>query len=104
MLDSPATVPPTSAATRALRFWALLDGVYAALVALLAIFAVPWKSPFFNVAALIWAATLAGGAPFLWRGRRFAHRLAVITSLIGIAAAVLAVIGFVASWAYLRAA
>jgi hypothetical protein len=104
MSASPAILPPVSAARRALRFWALLDGVYAPFVALLAIFAVPWKSPLFNVAALIWAAALLGGAPFLWRGQRFAHRLAVVTSLIGIAAAVVAVAGLVASWAYLRAA
>src|SRR4051812_13304986 len=74
MSDSPATLPFPSAARRALRFWALLDGVYAPAIALLAIFAVPWKSPLFNVAALIRAAALLGGAPFLWRGQRFAHR------------------------------
>jgi hypothetical protein len=89
---------------RALRLWAVADGVYATAVGLLAILVVPWKSPGFNVAVLLWAASLLAGAPFLWRGHRFAHRLAVVTSLLGLAGALLAVAGLVASWAYLRAA
>ena len=95
---------PPARILRSLRVWALADSVYGILVALLVILAVPWKSPVFNVLALLWAATLVGGAPWLWRGRRFGHRLAVVTSLIGLGAAGLAVIGLVASWAYLRAA
>jgi hypothetical protein len=97
-------VAPPPHVPSALRFWAVLDGVYAVLVAALAVFALPWKSPLYNALVLLWAASLLGGAPLLYRGSRLGHRLAVGSSLVGLAGAMLAMAGLVASWAYLRAA
>src|SRR5688500_15775465 len=95
---------PATRALKTLRFWAALDSVYAVAVGLLAALAVPWKSPHYNVAVLVWAAAVLAGAPLLWRGHKLGHRLGVVTSLLGLLGAVLVISGLVASWAYLRAA
>ena len=63
----------------------------------------PWKTPAANLALLAYALAVGAGAPGLWRGARWAWRLAIATCLLGLAAAVVAVSGLVASWAYLRA-
>jgi hypothetical protein len=97
-----AAAPPRSLSV--LRFWAVLDGVYAVAIMLLAALAIPWKSPVYNILVMLWSVTLLAGAPFLYRGTRLGHRLAVISSLVGLGGAMLAVAGLVASWAYLRAA
>ncbi len=91
-------------AARALRFWAVVDSVYAVALVLLVALAVPWKTPALNLAVITWAATLIGAAPFLWRATRWAYRMALVTSLVGIAAAFVTVAAMVASWAFLRAA
>jgi hypothetical protein len=88
---------------RTLRFWAVTDGVYGAAVAYMSILAVPWKTPAINVLAMFYGAAVIMGAPFLATGARWAYRLAIATSLAGLAGAVLAITGLVASWAYLRA-
>lgn len=88
---------------RTLRLWAGLDLAYAALVAAVALFAVPWKTPAANAAALAYAAAVAASAPGLLAQRRWAYRLAVLTSLLGLGAGVVVVGGLVLSWAYLRA-
>jgi hypothetical protein len=69
----------------------------------LAIGALPWKAPAANLLGLAYGLAVAAGAPGLWRGARWAWRLGLATCLLGLAAAVVAVSGLVASWAYLRA-
>ena len=87
-----------------LRTWAVLDGIYGAIVVGLAVWAVPWKTTAANLLLIAYGIAVALGAPGLWRGARWCWRLGVITSLIGLGAGVLAVAGLVASWAYLRGA
>jgi hypothetical protein len=86
-----------------MRTWAVLDVIYGAAVVALAIWAVPAKLPAANLALVAYGVAVAGGAPGLWRGARWAWRLALGTCLLGLAAALVVVSGLVASWAYLRA-
>ncbi len=112
IVSPPAATAPATAPTMTdrpgltqttFRTWAVLDAIYGLLIGALAIWAVPWKWPPANLTLLAYAGAIAAGAPGLWRGARWAWRLASVTCLLGLAAAVLAVSGLVASWAYLRA-
>jgi len=88
---------------RILRFWAICDGLHGAALSLLLFFVVPWKSPAVNSVGLVYAAAVLLGAPLLWRAHRAGYRLAVITSLVGLAAGIVCCTGLILSWAYLRA-
>ncbi|HEY0707822.1 MAG TPA: hypothetical protein VGG33_13545, partial [Polyangia bacterium] len=96
--------PPSASTPRALRVWAVSDAIYGSLIAVLAVVALPWKSPGFNLAFLAYAALLVGGAPFLYRGQRWTYQLALVTCLLGLVAPIAIAAGLVASWAYLRSA
>jgi hypothetical protein len=89
--------------SRTLRTWAVADVVYAAILVVLALAALPWKLPAANIAIVVYAVLCAASAPGLWRARRWAWMLALGTSLLGLAATVVVVSLLVASWAYLRA-
>ena len=88
---------------RNLRTWGLLDGLYGLVLGALAVFVLPWKTPAANLFFLAYAATHLAVAPGLWRTSRWAWRVALWTSVLGLGVAVLAVTGLVAGWAYLRA-
>lgn len=85
-----------------LRFWAIMDVVYAfALAALLVVF-VPWKWPLAHGIALTYLTLHAVSAPGLWRAARWAWRLAVGMSVAGLLLAIAVVGGLLGSWAYLK--
>jgi hypothetical protein len=101
--ESFSTARPSSSTPRALRVWGVSDAIYGVAIAAIAGVAVPWKSPAFNLAIIIYSVALVGGAPFLYRGRRWAYLLALVTGLVGLSAAIAIAVALVASWAYLRA-
>ncbi|MCA9539822.1 MAG: hypothetical protein KC620_13085, partial [Myxococcales bacterium] len=96
------TEPMTDEARGALRFWAVAEALHGLAIAGLAAFALPWKSPGYNLALLALAALQLAAGHGLFRLRRWGYRLALIGGALGLLAGVLIAALLVASWAYLR--
>jgi hypothetical protein len=87
---------------RTVRTWALAQLVYAVVLLGLVIFYIPWKTPWVNVALLLYATSHGIGAFGLWRQRKWGWSLSLAAGLAGLLVAVVVCGGMVASWAYLR--
>ncbi|MCB9709302.1 MAG: hypothetical protein H6714_10990 [Myxococcales bacterium] len=87
---------------RTLCTWALLNAVYGGTLAAIALWLVPWKTPWVNVVLLGLALLHGGAAPGLCRMKRWAWRIGIVASLFGICVGCATVIGLWTSWAYLQ--
>ncbi|MDX9724653.1 MAG: hypothetical protein RBU37_28145, partial [Myxococcota bacterium] len=101
--DKKTQAAALSASVRgSLRFWGVACALYALLLASAVLFLMPWKSPSWNTALLLYAGLHAAAAPGLFTARRWGWRLATAAAFLGFVLLLLLVSGLVASFLYLR--